>query len=62
MTELMTLLSLIPEIQQVILFWGPVGTRKDPITERELRPIVAVVDWGKQRRMWRHLEERLQTE
>ncbi len=34
---------------------------KDPITERNLRSIVAVADWKKQRRMWRYLEERLET-
>lgn len=36
------------------------GLKRQP--EREIRPIVAVADWNKQRRMWRHLEERLERE
>ena len=31
----------------------PTERGRDPITERDLRPIAAVVDWGKQRRMWK---------
>ncbi len=32
---------------------------RDPITERDLRPITAELDWGKQRAMWARLHERL---
>jgi hypothetical protein len=28
---------------------------RDPIRERHLRPIAAVLDWRKQRRMWKQL-------
>jgi len=31
---------------------------RDPIRETHLRPIVHVVEWGRQRRMWRELRER----
>ena len=62
MTQVMALLNLAPDIQEEILLLAPVERGKDPITERELRSIVAVADWKKQRRMWRHLEERLQRE
>ena len=51
MTQVMALLSLAPDIQEAILFLEPIERGKDPITERELRPIVAVEDWKKQRRL-----------
>ena len=56
MTQIMALLGLAPDIQEAILFLGPVEKGKDPITERELRPIVAVADWKRQRRMWDRME------
>jgi hypothetical protein len=55
MTQVMALLNLAPDIQEAILLLEPVEQGKDPITERELRPIVAVADWKKQRRMWLRL-------
>lgn len=48
----MNLLSLAPEIQEGILFMPAVETGDDPVHERQVRQIVAVADWGKQRRMW----------
>ena len=60
-TQISNLLNLAPDIIEAILFLPAVERGKDPITERDLRPIVAVADWKKQRRMWRHLEERLET-
>ena len=38
---------------QATLFLEPVVQGKDSITERDLRPILAVADWKKQRRMWK---------
>jgi hypothetical protein len=52
MTQIMNLLHLAPDIQEELLFLPRVTTGKDPITERDLRPIVAEVDWGAQREMW----------
>ena len=51
-TQIMNLLHLDPDIQEAILFLPTVEHGRDPITERELRPIVAAPDWRKQRRMW----------
>ena len=51
MTQIMNLLQLAPEIQEVVLYLSRVECGKDPITERELRTIVAVADWRKQRRI-----------
>ena len=53
MTQIMNLLNLAPDIQETILGLPPVENGRDPITERDLRAIVAVPDWRKQRRIWR---------
>ncbi len=53
LTQIMNLLHLAPEIQEALLLLPPVESGRDPITERELRPIAAEVDWQNQRRMWR---------
>lgn len=55
MTQIMNLLHLAPDIQVAIFFLPPVEHGRDPITERDLRPIVAVPDWRKQRRLWQGL-------
>jgi hypothetical protein len=51
-TQIMNLLHLAPDIQEALLFLPRVERGRDPIQERHLRPIVAVPDWRKQRRMW----------
>ena len=51
----MSLLHLAPDIQEAILFLPRVESGKDPITERDIRPIAAIPDWKKQRREWRDL-------
>src|SRR5690606_18912045 len=53
MTQIMNLLHLAPDIQEAILFLPRVEAGKDPVTERELRALVAEVEWGRQRRMWK---------
>lgn len=52
LTQIMNLLQLAPDIQEAILFLSRVERGKDPIQERQLRPIAAVPDWGRQRRLW----------
>lgn len=44
--------SLAPDVQEAILFLPRVEAGKDPVTERELRTIVAEVEWGRQRGRW----------
>ncbi|MCK4873638.1 MAG: hypothetical protein KAS72_13025 [Phycisphaerales bacterium] len=51
-TQIMNLLMLAPDIQEAILFLPRTVSGRDPITERDIRPIVAELDWNKQRRMW----------
>ncbi len=58
LTQIMNLLHLAPDIQEAILFMPCAELGGDPITERELRPIAAVPDWKKQRRMWRRIARR----
>jgi hypothetical protein len=52
LTQVMSLLNLAPDIQEELLRWQPSGQGRDRLSERGLRPIVAEVDWQKQRQMW----------
>jgi len=54
-TQIMNLLHLAPDIQEEVLFLPRTESGRDPIREIMLRPITAVLDWRKQRRMWKHL-------
>lgn len=54
-TQIMNLLHLAPDIQEAILFLPRVEQGRDPITERDLRPVAALPDWRKQRRIWKAL-------
>ena len=53
MTQIMNLLHLAPDIQESLLFLPRVTNGKDPITEKDLRPMVAEVSWARQRMKWR---------
>ena len=52
LTQIMNLLWLAPDIQEAILFLPATERGRDVVTERQLRPIAAVADWGRRRRMW----------
>lgn len=54
-TQIMNLLNLAPDIQEAILFLPLVEFGRDPIREHAIRPIAAILDWRKQRRMWARL-------
>ena len=56
MTQIMNLLHLAPDIQEAILFLPTVEQGRDPVTERDLRLIVAAADWRMQRKMWDRLQ------
>jgi len=51
-TQIMNLLNLAPDLQEALLWLPPVEQGRDPLTERDLRPIVAIINWRKQRRLW----------
>ena len=57
MTQIMALLNLAPDIQEQILFLPRTTHGCDPISERDLRPICATVDWKQQRQLWRELQD-----
>jgi hypothetical protein len=50
-TQIMNLLNLAPKIQEDILFLPPAFGR-GAVTERHLRRLNSVIDWGEQRRLW----------
>lgn len=54
-TQIMNMLMLAPDIQEEILFLPKTRSGRDPIRERHIRPLTAVLDWRKQRRLWRQL-------
>ncbi len=53
MTQIMNLNHLAPDIQEAILYLPPLVDGRDPITERDLRPIIQLRDWREQRPIWR---------
>jgi hypothetical protein len=59
-TQIMNLLNLAPDIQEEILFLPRTVKGRDPIRERDVRPIAAVLHWNRQRKMWKALlQERM---
>jgi len=54
-TQIMNLLNLAPDIQEEILFLPRTVKGRDPIRERDVRPIAAVPYWNRQRKMWKAL-------
>ena len=55
LTQIMNLLHLAPDIMEEVLFLPRTVVGEDPIAERHLRPIAAIVEWKKQRRLWREV-------
>lgn len=54
-SQIMNLLQLAPDIQEQILFLPRTVRGRDRLQLRQLQPIAAVLDWQKQRRLWREL-------
>ena len=52
LTQIMNLLQLAPDIQEQIIFLPKCQSGRSPLTERQLRPIAAAIDWHKQRKLW----------
>ncbi len=55
-TQITNLLLLAPEIQMEILELPLVEQGRDPISERQLRPIVAEPDWQRQMELWNEVK------
>ena len=55
MTQIANLLLLAPEIQAAILDLAALTRGRDPVTERQLRPIVAEPIWEQQVAAWNRI-------
>lgn len=54
-SQIVNLLNLAPDIQEAILFLGPVPGDRDAIPERQVRAIAGEPDWDVQRERWADL-------
>lgn len=52
LSQILNLLNLAPDLQEAILGLTDVRPGEETISERQLRPVMAVLDWRKQRRLW----------
>jgi hypothetical protein len=52
MTQITSLLLLAPAIQEAVVNLPPVTNGREPVSERQLRRIVAEPDWNEQRALW----------
>ena len=52
LSQIMAFLHLAPDIQEALLSSQPVERGRDPVTERDIRPILTEVAWERQRRAW----------
>ena len=48
-------MQLAPGIQEAVLFLAPAESRRELVHEQRLRRVAVVIDWGRQRTMWRAL-------
>jgi hypothetical protein len=53
--QILNLVHLAPDIQEALLFLPRTERGRDPIILADLQPIAAMLDWRKQRRLWRQL-------
>ena len=51
-SQIMSLLSLAPDLQERVLFLPRTERGRDPIQMRHLLPIAQVADWKVQRQLW----------
>jgi hypothetical protein len=57
-SQIMSLLSLAPDLQEQVLFLPRTQRGRDPIQMRHLLPIAQVPDWKVQRQLWAALGNR----
>ena len=55
-TQITNLLLLAPEVQEAVLGMPEVASGRDPITERQLRPVASEPNWNNQIEMWRKID------
>ena len=61
MSQITNLLNLSPQIQESILFLPTVESGHDPITERDVRSVAAILDWRKQRKLWKTIRSQAES-
>ena len=59
LTQILNMTHLAPDIVETLLFLPRTERGRDPITERDLRHIVAIIDWDQQRKLWNALIDRM---
>lgn len=52
-SQIANLTLLAPDIQEAILHLPPTTSGRDPIAERDIRPIAVIPDWREQRQMFK---------
>ena len=57
-SQIMNLLALAPDIQEALLFLPRTVQGRDPVTERQVRAVAALADWGEQRIRWAACQSR----
>ena len=53
MSQIMSLLHLAPDLIEELLHLEPVTTGRDPLVLRDVLPVAAEMEWGRQRSMWK---------
>ena len=48
-TQIMNLLNLAPQIQEALLFLPGADSGREAVTERDVRSVVAIPEWSKQK-------------
>jgi len=57
LTQIMNLTLLAPDVQDAVLHLPRVTDGRDPVSERSLRRLTAIVRWDRQRKLWREMCE-----
>jgi hypothetical protein len=55
LSQIISLLSLAPDIQEDILFLPRTVKGRDPVQLRQLLPIAIIADWRRQRIRWKSM-------
>ncbi len=59
LSQILQLTHLAPEIQEQLLFLPPTREGFDRVLEKHVRSLARIVDWQKQKQLFRAVEDRL---
>ena len=57
-SQIMDFNLLAPDIQEALLGLPRIHRGRDPVTERDMRPIIRIAGWCKQHKMWKSLSSK----